>query len=94
MKIGILQVYLEMPWARSLKDKRSVVKSIKDKSRRNFNVSIAEIDHLDSATEASIGIVMAGNDTKYIVGALEKFRDGLRSGWPEAQLVDHQIEVI
>lgn len=93
LKVGILQVHLEIPWAKSLKDKRSVVKSIKDKTRRKFNVSIAEFDGLDTATAASLGIVMAGNDPRYISGALEKFRLSLAE-WPEARLIDSQVEII
>jgi uncharacterized protein YlxP (DUF503 family) len=93
LKVGILQVYLEIPWAQSLKDKRSVLRSIKDKTRRNFNVSIAEFGDQDTATAASLGLVMAGNDTKYILGALEKLKLSLMD-WPEANLVDSQVEVI
>ena len=93
LKVGILQVHLEIPWAQSLKDKRSVVRSIRDKTRRRFNVSIAEVADLDTATAVSLGIVMAGNDTKYILGALDKFKETLRD-WPEARLVDSQVEVI
>ncbi len=93
LKVGVLQVQLEIPWARSLKDKRSVVKSIKDKLRRRFNVSITEFADQDTATTAALGVVMAGSDTKYIVGALEKFLAAL-GDWPEAQLADSQIEVI
>ena len=84
---------LEIPWAQSLKDKRSVVKSIKDTTRRRFNVSIAEIEDNDTWTAASLGIVMAGNDVQYILGALEKFKETLRE-WPETQLVDFQVEVL
>ena len=61
------------------------MKSIKDKIRRKFNVSIAEFGDLDTATAASLGVVMAGNDTKYILGALEKLKATL-DDWPEAQL--------
>ena len=93
LRVGILQVHLEIPWAQSLKDKRSIVKSIKDSTRRRFNVSIAEFDDLDTLTSASLGIVMAGNDPKYILGALEKFRQVLVE-WPEANLIDFQVEVL
>lgn len=93
LKVGVLQVYLEIPWAQTLKDKRSVLKSIKDKTRRRFNVSIAEFDHLDTPTAASLGVVMAGNDTRYVLGALDKFKQSLVD-WPQANLIDSQVEVI
>lgn len=93
LKIGVLQAELDVPWAQSLKDKRSVVKSIRDKTRRRFNVSISEIEEQDTATSIVIGVVMAGTDVKYILGALEKFKESLRD-WPEARLLDFQVEVI
>lgn len=93
LKVGILQAELEVPWARSLKDKRSVVKSIRDKTRRHFNVSIAEVENQDTITSIVIGVVMAGTDVQYILGALEKFKESLRD-WPEARLLDTQVEVL
>ena len=45
--IAFLQVELFVPQAKSLKDKRHFIKSIKDKTRANFNVSVAEIDYQD-----------------------------------------------
>ncbi|MCA8972255.1 MAG: DUF503 domain-containing protein [Planctomycetes bacterium] len=89
----MLQAELEVPWARSLKDKRSVVKSIRDKTRRHFNVSIAEVENQDTITSIVIGVVMAGTDVQYILGALEKFKESLRD-WPEARLLDTQVEVL
>ncbi len=93
LHVGILQFNLEIRWSQTLKDKRSVVKSIKDKTRRKFNLSIAECDNLDSLTTATLGAVMAGNDTKYILGALEKFLATMRT-WHDADLVDHTIEIL
>ncbi|MFQ5507443.1 MAG: DUF503 domain-containing protein [Planctomycetota bacterium] len=93
LHVGILQFTLDVRWAQSLKDKRSVVQSIKDRSRKRFNLSIAEIDDLESPTTATMGAVMAGNDTKYILGALEKFLTTIR-GFRDADLVDSRIEIL
>ena len=68
--VGILQVELDIPWARSLKDKRSVVKSIRDKTRRNFNVSIAEVEDQDTITSIVIGVAMAGSDVPITVASM------------------------
>ena len=93
LRVGILQFDIEIRWAQSLKDKRSIVKSIKDKTRRRFNISLAEFDNLDDPTIATMGAVMAGNDTRYILGALDKFLATIRQ-WPDAELVDSQVEVL
>lgn len=50
----------------SLKEKRFVVKSIKDKIRQRFNVSVAEVDHLDKWQLAGIGIAVVANEQKFL----------------------------
>ena len=59
MVVGILQAELVIDGAESLKDKRRVVVSIKDKLHREFQVSVAEVDSLDSHHRAVLGITMA-----------------------------------
>lgn len=93
MYIGILQFTIEVPYAESLKDKRRVVKSMKDKLRQRFNISIAEVDDLDSWTFATLGATMAGTDVSYINGALSKIVNALDE-WRDAVFVDHQIEIL
>jgi uncharacterized protein YlxP (DUF503 family) len=93
MHIGVLQFTLEIPYAASLKDKRRVIKSMKDRIRRNFNVSIAEIDDLDEWTTATLGAVMAGRDVAYINGALDKLINALDNE-RDATLADHQLEIV
>ena len=93
MHIGVLQFTLEIPYAASLKDKRRVVKSMKDRIRRNFNVSIAEIDDLEEWTRATLCAVMAGRDVAYINGALDKLINALDSE-RDATLADHQLEIV
>jgi len=47
MPIGLLTLEIHIPDARSLKDKRQVIRSLKDRLRANFNVAVAELDHQD-----------------------------------------------
>jgi len=90
--IGVLQFCMDIPWATSLKDKRRVVQSLKERVRREFNVSIAEIDDLDRTTVATLAAAMTGNDASYINGALDKLLTGLQD-WRDATLSDHQLEI-
>ena len=53
MHIGVLQFSMEILGAESLKDKRRVVQGIKDRLRRNFNISVAEVDDHDVHTLAT-----------------------------------------
>jgi uncharacterized protein len=72
MVIGILEIILYLPESHSLKDKRQVVKSIKDKVRQRFNVAIAETDDLDLWQKARLGVCTLGNDRRQVNGRLDQ----------------------
>ena len=93
MTIGVLQLEIGIGDAMSLKDKRRVVKSLKDRIAHGHNVSIAEVGALDEHRRAIIGIAMVANDARYVEGALSKIVDFVR-GIPAADLMDYQIELI
>jgi uncharacterized protein len=92
MIVGTLRVRLLLREARTLKDKRQVVQSIKDRLRNDFNVSIAEIEALDSPQQAVLGMAMVSNETHPIKQALGKIVEALRVH-PIAEFVDHELEV-
>jgi uncharacterized protein YlxP (DUF503 family) len=91
--IGVLQFTLEIPYAVSLKDKRSVVKALKDRLRRSFNVSISEFEDLDVATIATLGAVVAGSDNAHVNSTMDHLLNALRE-WRDGSLADHQLEII
>jgi uncharacterized protein YlxP (DUF503 family) len=91
--IGVLQFTLEIPYAVSLKDKRSVVKALKDRLRRSFNVSISEFEDLDVATIATLGAVVAGSDNAHVNSTMDHLLKALRE-WRDGSLADHQLEII
>ena len=89
--IGILSLELYLPSSGSLKSKRRVLKSLKDRVRSQFNVSIAEIGELDKWQKAVIGICVIGNDKSHLDRSLQNilsFADGIR----EFEVVDYKIE--
>ena len=92
MAVGTLSVRLMIRDALTLKDKRRVLKSLKDLIRNRHNVSVAEVDALDNRQQAVLGFAMVGNDRRYLNGALAKIVDFLR-GHPVAQLVDYELEI-
>jgi uncharacterized protein YlxP (DUF503 family) len=92
MIVGTLRVRLLLREARSLKDKRQVVKSIKDRLRNNFNVSVAEIEALDNRQLAVLGLAMVSNETHHLKVALGQIVEALRAH-PVAELIDHEMEV-
>jgi uncharacterized protein YlxP (DUF503 family) len=92
LHIGVLQFTLEIPYAESLKDKRNVIKALKDRLRRSFNVSIAEVDDLDECTVATLGAVVAGSDVPTLNSTLDHLLNTLQD-WRDGTLADHQLEI-
>jgi uncharacterized protein len=66
MVVGILRIELFIPESASLKSKRFAIKSIKDRLRSRFNVSVAEVDNGDKWQRASLGVVAVSNETRHI----------------------------
>jgi len=91
--IGALQIELTVIDAMSLKDKRRVIKSIKDRIAHGHNVSIAEVGALDEHRRSILGIAMVGNDGRYVEGALSKLVDFIRAV-PQVSLLDYRIELL
>ncbi|MCU1321692.1 MAG: hypothetical protein JWM43_1341 [Acidobacteriaceae bacterium] len=72
MPIAKLILELEIPHAQSLKDRRQVVRSMKDKLRHGFNLSIAELDEAVVWNRATLGIVAISNSTSYLTGQIQQ----------------------
>jgi uncharacterized protein len=92
MIVGTLVIRLVLRDAHSLKDKRHVLKSLKDRLSNNFNVSVAEVDHQDEWQQATLGVAMAGTDTRFVNSVLSKVVDHVRRA-PGAELVDYELEM-
>jgi uncharacterized protein YlxP (DUF503 family) len=93
MTIGVLQLEISIPDAMSLKDKRRVVKSLKDRISHGHNVSIAEVGALDEHRRSLIAIAMVSNDSRYVESQLSKLVDFVRA-IPQASLLDYQIDLL
>jgi len=65
MVVGLLSVELFIPHAQSLKDKRMVLRSIKDRVKK-FNVAVAEVEHQDVWQRAGLGIVAISTTTQHV----------------------------
>lgn len=92
MIVGTLKARLLVREARSLKDKRQVVRSIKDRLANHFNVSIAEVDELDHQQLIVLGMAMVSNEAHHVKTTLGQIVEALRSH-PVAELVDFELDV-
>ena len=93
MIVCVLQFEIVVSDAMSLKDKRRVVLSLKDRIAHGRNVSVAEVGALDEHRRAILGVAMVSNDSRYVEGALSKLVDFVRTV-PQVELVDFQIDVL
>ncbi len=93
MIIGVLQLKFFIREARSLKDKRRVVRSFKDRIKAKHNVAIAEIEYQDNLKVAALAVVTVGTDTAYLQGVLEEIRKKARM-IPGAELASDDINFI
>lgn len=72
MAVGLLTLELHIADAQSLKDKRQVIRSLKDRLRGKFNVAVAELDFQDSWQRSVIGVVTLANEERFVQEVLQK----------------------
>ena len=70
MVVGVCEVELHIPGSSSLKAKRQVLRSLKDKLRRHLNVAVSETDHQDLWQRTTIAIVTVSNDASVVHSVL------------------------
>ena len=93
MVVGVLEIRLALRQSRSLKDKRRVIRSLRDRLRRSFNVSVAEVGALDMLQSAVLAVVQVSADSRYVRGALEQALKVVRQ-CRDAQLTHYSIELL
>jgi hypothetical protein len=93
MIIGILQFELLIHGSESLKDKRRVVRSVKDRLHREHQVSVAEVANQDSLNVATLGLALVGSDGRYVGEVLDQITAKLRAT-PDAELGDTTREML
>ena len=91
MIVGVLQMQVSVFDAMTLKDKRRVIKSLKDRIGNKFNVSIAEVGLHDSVRTAVIGVAMVANEKIFVDSVLCKIVDFVRK-IPQLTLIDYSWE--
>ena len=78
MPIATLTLELAIEHAQSLKDRRRVVRSLKDRLRHSFNISIAELDDALLWNRATLGMVAISSSTAYLAGQLREVEEAAR----------------
>lgn len=93
MRIGTLRVYLQIPTAHSLKEKRQVIRALKDRLFAQFNVSVAEIGSNDKWQVGELGVVTVGNEKRIVESSVEKVKNFIDLA-PSVRVIDYEIEIL
>jgi uncharacterized protein YlxP (DUF503 family) len=93
MVVGTLIIEFRLHDNRSLKGKRKIVRSMVDKVKHKFNVSIAEIGSNDKWQKIELGISTVGNDRRHIDASLNSILDYLESLYL-AEIVNCKTEIL
>lgn len=93
MFVGVLRIGLSIVGAQSLKDRRRVVKSFKERVQTRFRVSAAEVGELEHPKRAWLGVAVVANDAAHCDSVLEEVA-AVAANLPDAILTDRATEVI
>jgi uncharacterized protein len=96
MPIAKLTVEISIPHAQSIKDRRQVLRSIKDKVRHGFNVGIAELDDANLWNRATLGLVAISGSSAYLAGQMRELDDALHrlTNTLGAEILDSYVEIM
>jgi uncharacterized protein YlxP (DUF503 family) len=94
--IAKLTVEISIAHAQSLKDRRQVVRSLKDHLRHGFNVSVAELDDAGLWNRATLGVVAISGSVDYLAGQMREVDDALSRlcNGLGAEIVDSWVEML
>jgi uncharacterized protein YlxP (DUF503 family) len=94
MALGLLTLQIEIPGCQSLKEKRGRLKPLLSRLHKKFNVSVAEIDHLDAWNSSVIACAVVSNHIAHTTRVLQRIVVWIETDWPDVMVIDDQIEII
>ena len=93
MPIGLLTLHLQIPGCASLKEKRGRLKPLLARLRREFNISVAELDYQDSWQNALVGCCLLSNDHSHTQSSLQKIISWIEKQRPDLSIIEEKIEI-
>lgn len=91
--VAVARFVFLIPGCRSLKEKRVVVRKVKDRLAAHHNVSVAEVGAQDDHDRAVLAMALVGSDATVAGSALRKILDGVQD-WHLAPMVDRRVEIV
>ena len=93
MSVGVCSLKIHIPGSRSLKDKRSVVKSLIARLRKQFNLSVAEVDHHELWQMAAISLACVSQHDSYVDKVISAAISLIEREFPTVEIVEKEIEI-
>ncbi len=93
MAIGFLRIDVLLSGTNSLKDKRQIIRSLEDRLRKRFNISVAEIEGADLWQRAVLGISCVAKEKRLANKVLSKVVDYIE-GSGKVELIDYRVELL
>lgn len=94
MSLGVLTLHIHIPGCASLKEKRHRLKPLLTRLHREFNISVAEIDHNDVWQSATIACALISNNQAHTQRALQKISKWVEIHWPDVTIMDEYMETM
>ena len=94
MTLGLLTLHLHIPGCKSLKEKRRRLKPLLFRLHREFNISVAEVGHLDVWQDALVACALVSNDHGHTQRSLQDVAKWIENYWPDLTLIDQQLEIL
>jgi uncharacterized protein YlxP (DUF503 family) len=94
MVIGACTLTLQLPGVHSLKEKRSIVKSLLARMRNSFNVAAAEVEAQDTHSRAVLGIACVSASGEYARGQIDAVLRWVEEERPDLPVIDYEIELL
>ncbi|HEV8242753.1 MAG TPA: DUF503 domain-containing protein [Nitrospirales bacterium] len=93
MVVGVCTIDLHLPGIGSLKGKRQILLSLKERIKNTYNVSIAEVDANDLWQRAVLGVACVANDGRHVNRVLDSVLNAVRAN-PSVELLQHHTELL
>ncbi|MFZ5475944.1 MAG: DUF503 domain-containing protein [Myxococcota bacterium] len=93
LHVAVLRMVLRMPGNRSIKDRRRVVVSLRDRVHARHHAAFADVGHLDRADAAVVAVTIVGNDARLLRARLDTVRAEVEH-LHEALLTESSVEVL
>jgi uncharacterized protein len=93
MFVGVMRVVLQIPGARSLKDRRGVVRSFKERAQARLRVAVAEVGSLEDPRHATLGVACVANSAAHCDKLLAEV-GSMAGTLPDAVLADRATEIV